>query len=84
MSTVLFFLVKNVGYDDEVFQGANITSGFGGLKLDLRKSTIKENQVINCSTIFGSIDIYVPKHVKIKVKSNSIFGGVSYYYVLPF
>lgn len=70
------FSSQDVDYDDEVFQGANLTSVFGGLNLDLRKSTIKENQVINCSAIFGGIDIYVPKNVKVKVKSNSIFGGV--------
>lgn len=70
------FSGQDVDYDGEVFQGANLTSVFGGLKCDLRKAKIQENQVINCSSIFGGIDIYVPKNVKVKVKSNSIFGGV--------
>lgn len=71
------FSTQNVYFDDEEFKGVNLTSVFGGVKCDLRKSIIKENQVINCSAIFGGIDIYVPENVKVKIKSNSIFGGIS-------
>ncbi len=71
------FSSQNVYFDDEEFKGANLTSVFGGVKCDLRKAIIKENQVINCSAIFGGIDIYVPENVKVKIKSNSIFGGIS-------
>ena len=34
------------------------------------------NIVINASTTFGGIEIYVPSNVKIKIKSIPIFGGV--------
>ena len=44
--------------------------------MDLREAKIKEDVVINTSSIFGGIDIYVPNNVKVKVKSTSIFGGV--------
>lgn len=71
------FSSQNVYFDDEEFKGANLTSVFGGVKCDLRNAIIKENQVINCSAIFGGIDIYVPENVKVKIKSNSIFGGIS-------
>ncbi len=57
--------------------GTTLTAVFGGVKCDLRKAIINENQVINCSSIFGGIDIYVPTDVKVKIKSSSIFGGVS-------
>lgn len=71
------FSGQNVTVDGEEFNGANLTAVFGGIKYDLRNAVIKSNQVINCSSIFGGIDILVPEYVKIKVKSNSIFGGVS-------
>ena len=71
------FSGQNVDFSGEEFKGANLTAVFGGVDCDLRKANVKENQVINCSAIFGGIDIYVPDGVKIKVKSNSIFGGVS-------
>ncbi len=57
--------------------GATLTAVFGGVECDLRKAIINENQVINCSAIFGGIDIYVPSDIKVKIKSSSIFGGVS-------
>lgn len=71
------FSSQNVNLDEEEFKGVNLTSVFGGIKCDLRKAIIKENQVINCSAIFGGIDIFVPDNVKVKIRSNSIFGGVS-------
>ena len=71
------FAGQNVKFDGEEFNGANLTAVFGGIKCDLRNAVIKSNQVINCSSIFGGIDILVPEYVKIKVKSTPIFGGVS-------
>lgn len=32
--------------------------------------------VINASSTFGGIEIYVPANVNVKTKSTSIFGGV--------
>lgn len=70
------FSGQKINFDDEEFSGATLTSVFGGITLDLRKAIIKEDVVINASSIFGGIDILVSDNVKIKVKSNSIFGGV--------
>ena len=61
---------------DKEFKGTTLTAIFGGIKLDLRNATIKDDVVINCTSIFGGVDIFVPDNVKIEVKSNSVFGGV--------
>ena len=71
------FSGQKANFEGEEFKGTNLTAVFGGVDCDLRKAIINEDQVINCSAIFGGIDIYVPENVKVKVKSNSIFGGVS-------
>ncbi len=71
------FSGQDVNFDGEEFKGTTLTAVFGGVKCDLRKAVINENGVINCSAIFGGIDIYVPSDVKVKIKSSSIFGGVS-------
>ena len=71
------FSEQNVKFDDETFTGADLTAVFGGVKCDLRKATIEENQVINATSIFGGIEIFVPEDVKVKIKSTPIFGGVS-------
>ena len=71
------FSGQDINFNEEEFKGATLTAVFGGVKCDLRKAIINENQVINCSATFGGIDIYVPSDVKVKIKSSSIFGGVS-------
>ena len=37
---------------------------------------IEKDVVINLSSIFGGIDVFVPSNCKVKVTSNSMFGGV--------
>ena len=68
---------QDIKLDNDEFKGTNLNAIFGGLKLDLRNSLIKEDVVINATAVFGGIDIFIPDDVKIKIKSNSIFGGVS-------
>ena len=71
------FSGQDVKLDGEVFKGTNLSAAFGGIDLDLRNSIIDEDVVINATSVFGGIDIYVPSNTKVRVKSNSIFGGVS-------
>lgn len=71
------FSGQDIKLDGEVFTGADLTAVFGGIECDLRKAIIESDVVINTSSIFGGIDIFVPENVKVKVKSSSIFGGVS-------
>lgn len=68
---------QNINFDGEEFNGVDLTAVFGGIKCDISKSLIASNQVINATSIFGGIDIYVPENVKVKIKSVPIFGGVS-------
>lgn len=71
------FSSQDVSFENQEFKGANLNAVFGGVKCDLRKAIINEDQVINCSAIFGSVEIIPSEEINIKVKSNSIFGGVS-------
>jgi predicted membrane protein len=67
----------DMNYDGEVFEGAELTAVFGGVKCDLRNAIIEKDCAIQVSAIFGGIDIFIPDNVNVKVSSNSIFGGVS-------
>lgn len=71
------FSGQNLSFNNEEFKGVDLTAVFGGVKCDLRGAIINEDCVINCSSIFGGIDILVPDNVNIKIKSTPIFGGVS-------
>ena len=68
--------IKN-NFKGQEFKGANIDAIFGGVELDLTEAIINHDQIINANAIFGGIDIKASKGVNIKVKSTSIFGGVS-------
>lgn len=71
------FSGQNINFDGEKFTGIDLTAVFGGIKCDLKKAIVESDAVINTSSIFGGITLYVPEDVKVKVKSSSIFGGVS-------
>jgi len=67
----------DLNFDGEVFEGAELTATFGGVKCDLRGAIIENDSAIHVSAIFGGITILVPETVNIKVSTNSMFGGVS-------
>ena len=71
------FAGQDIKFDGVEFNGADLIAVFGGVKCDLRNSIINENQVINATSIFGGIEIFVPSDVQVKIKSTPIFGGVS-------
>ena len=71
------FSGQRIDFPNEEFKGATLNSVFGSITCDLRETKIKEDVVINASSVFGGIEIIVPDDVNIKIKSNSIFGGVN-------
>lgn len=71
------FAGQNINFDGVNFTGADLTAVFGGVKCDLRNAIINSDVVVNASSTFGGIEIYVPSNVNIKIKSTPIFGGVS-------
>lgn len=68
---------QDVNLANEEFAGCDINAIFGAVTLDLRESKIKDDVLIKATSIFGGIDIMVPKDVKVKVNALPIFGGVS-------
>ena len=71
------FSGQNINFAGEEFEGKTVGAVFGGMKLDLRKAKINSDVVINAKAIFGGVEILVPDDVKIKIKSNSAFGGIT-------
>lgn len=71
------FSGQTINFDKEEFKGCTLTAVFGGVKCDLKDAIITEDVVINASSIFGGISIYVPDDVNVKISSTSIFGGTT-------
>lgn len=71
------FSGQTIDFNNEEFAGCTISAIFGGAKCDLKNAIIKNDVVINATSIFGGITIYVPENVNVKISATSIFGGVS-------
>ena len=61
----------------EPFRGARLDAFCGGLRLDLRQATISEDEEIDIHTFLGGVELLVPTHVNVVVKSHSFIGGTS-------
>jgi len=57
------------------FLGGKITSIFGGNEIDLTAANIKETIAIDVFTMFGGVEIVVPRDWDVQVDVTSIFGG---------
>jgi len=71
------FSGQKLDFGGQEFKGAKLNAIFGGIDIDLRKAEIKQDIIIDVCSVFGGVDIKVPKDSNVKVQSNSIFGGVS-------
>jgi hypothetical protein len=60
----------------EEFTSSKVTALLGGAKLDLRKAVIKQAATIEVFTLMGGIELFVPRGVIVKNRTNVILGGV--------
>lgn len=70
------FSSQSFRYDGVDFTGAELTAVFGGVDCATENSFIHGDCLVNCTSIFGGIDLSVPANVNVVVRSTSIFGGV--------
>ncbi|MDR2040307.1 MAG: cell wall-active antibiotics response protein [Bacteroidales bacterium] len=61
---------------DPVFYGGDIEVVFGGITLDLRKTTLPEGiTYLHSDAVFSGIIIYVPEDWTVEFHTSAIFGG---------
>ena len=63
-------------YDNQLYTGGNYDVSFGSMTLDLRKANFESETIINISTSFAGVDLYLPEDVNLQIESSSFFGGV--------
>ncbi len=74
-SDVVLFGGRNIHLSEE-FTGTEVTTVFGGYKLDLRDATLPRGRaVIDMNTVFGGAQVIVPEDWNVIVENRSIFGG---------
>jgi predicted membrane protein len=67
---------SNVRNDSDDFTGSNVTAVMGGVKLDLRKATIKKEATVKVFCFWGGVEIIVPKDVIVKNRATVLMAGV--------
>lgn len=71
---VSFASVKHIVLDP-VFRGADIDISFGGIVLDLRRTTLEAKEtVIHVDCSFGGVELYIPDHWVVQVETDSFLG----------
>lgn len=71
------FSSNRIHVQGETFTGTNLNAVFGGIVLDLRDAVIASDVEITATAIFGGIDIFIPRGVRVKANNVPIFGGIS-------
>lgn len=64
---------KQINSDN--YPGGNVTTWFGGAKLDLRSARMADNATVNVFAAFGGVEILVPKNVRVELSVTPLFGG---------
>ena len=62
---------------EPVFRGGEVSAVFGGVELDLRKTTLPEGDThLDVSVVFGGMELILPKEWKVINEVSSAFGSV--------
>ena len=62
---------------DPVFKGGNIDITFGGMELDLRRTSLAEGDTfLYISAVFGGVEITAPDNWDIELRQNRFAGGI--------
>ena len=63
---------------DSVFKGGNIDVTFGGLELDLRRTSLNEGEnFLHINTTFGGVELTVPDCWNIEIRSKGFLGATA-------
>lgn len=61
---------------DPVFQGGEINAIFGGMTVDLRRTTLPEGEtVLDMNAIFGGVTLLIPGDWFVETRMDTVFGG---------
>jgi predicted membrane protein len=78
MNVFSIFSEQNRKVTSGDFKNAEVTAIFGGSKLDLRDASItKPPAYIQTTTMFGSVEIFIPSQWDVRINTVAFFGGSS-------
>ena len=69
------FAGEDLNFSGNSVSNMELSAIFGGMNIDLREAKIPNELLIEATSIFGGIDIFVPDDVCVKTTGTNIFGG---------
>lgn len=71
----VFGSIEHIVLDPE-FKGGELNAVFGGIVLDLRRTTLPIGEsILEVNAVFGGVTIYVPSDWVVQTHLDSVFGG---------
>lgn len=67
---------QDLSFAGEKFEGADVKTSFGGLKLDLTGADIADGAFLDLNVGFAGVTIIVPEGLSVRIAVSSGFGGV--------
>lgn len=62
---------------DPVFHGGELNATFGGIVIDLRRTTLPEGETcLDVNATFGGVELYIPGDWLVETRFQTILGGV--------
>lgn len=71
------FSGQTLNFSGEIMKSCTMNAIFGGIKCDMTEAIVENDIIIEACAVFGGIDLIIPEGVNVKVKSTSVFGGIS-------
>lgn len=71
------FAEENLDFSKKEYHGSRIKCVFASVFCNLKHAVIKDDIIIKITNVFGETKISIPENLKVKVISNSFFGGVN-------
>lgn len=75
-SFISVFNDRDVIIDEKIIDGTHLFALFADLSYDAKHANCEEETIIEVTSIFSDVDLYVPDNVNVVVKGNPILGDI--------
>ena len=65
---------RTVNYGAKAFTGADVSTVFGAITLDLRDANFADDALIDINAVFAPVKVILPETVKVNAKCSKVFG----------
>jgi predicted membrane protein len=75
-SYVSVFGDREIIVDEKIIDGTHLFAIFGDITLDASHATCEEDTIIEVTSIFSDVDLFIPDNIRVVLKGNPILGDI--------